>query len=211
MDGVLCDSEPYITEAAIRWFKERRNIHVQREEFLPFTGAGEARFVGGVAEKHGVPFDPQTDTHQVYEIYLQIIKGRLHPMAGLKQFLTLCQAQRLPLAIATSADPIKMTGNLREICLPASTFNIMVTGTDVVHRKPDPDIYLLAVQRLGLPAETCLVIEDAINGVLAAKAAGCRCLGLTTSFDAEHLRDAGADWIAKDFTAVPSLIFKDNM
>ena len=56
---------------------------------------------------------------------------------------------------------------------------------------------------LGFPAEACLVVEDAPNGIEAAKAAGTWCLGLTSSFPAEHLRSAGADWIAPDLAQVP--------
>ena len=54
MDGVLCDSEPFICEAACRMFAERHGCTVAAEDFVPFVGAGEDRYLGGVAEKHGV-------------------------------------------------------------------------------------------------------------------------------------------------------------
>ncbi len=62
--------------------------------------------------------------------------------------------------------------------------------------KPAPDVYLGAARRLGLEPSSCLVIEDALSGVATAKAAGARCLGLITSFSAEQLVSAGADWTA---------------
>ena len=54
MDGVLCDSEPFICEAACTMFAEQHRTRVQPEDFLPFVGTGEDRYLGGVAEKHGV-------------------------------------------------------------------------------------------------------------------------------------------------------------
>jgi beta-phosphoglucomutase-like phosphatase (HAD superfamily) len=74
------------------------------------------------------------------------------------------------------------------------------TGDDIQRKKPDPQIFQVAAARLGVQPAACLVAEDAITGVQAAKAAGARCLGLTTIFDSARLRQAGADLTARDFT-----------
>ena len=57
MDGVLCDSEPFICEAACRMFHETHRVAVRPEDFVPFVGMGENRYLGGVAEKHGIRLD----------------------------------------------------------------------------------------------------------------------------------------------------------
>ncbi len=204
MDGVLCDSEPFICEAACRMFAETYDTQVREEDFLPFVGAGENRYIGGVAEKYGLAIDIDRDKARTYAIYLEIIQGRLEPLAGVREFVTLCRQRDVKLAVATSADRVKMDGNLAELDLPPSLFDVLVTGTDVVHKKPHPDIFLAAAKGLTLIGESCLVVEDAPNGVRAAKAAGARCLGLTSSFQADPLVEAGADWIAPDLSAVPS-------
>jgi beta-phosphoglucomutase-like phosphatase (HAD superfamily) len=72
----------------------------------------------------------------------------------------------------------------------------------VTHKKPDPEIFLTAAGKLGVSPGRCVVVEDAVSGVTAARAAGCRCLGLTTSLDAGTLRQAGATWVASDLSAV---------
>lgn len=203
MDGVLCDSEPFICEAACRMFDDVHRTTVKPEDFIPFVGAGENRYLGGVAEKYGVPFDLERDKARTYAIYLEIIKGRLHPLPGAVQFIRNCRGRGLKLALATSADRVKLTGNLRQIGIPEDTFDAVVTGNEVERKKPDPQIFLLAAQWLGLPARVCLVVEDAPNGVKAAKSAGARCLALTSSFDEKTLRAAGADWIAPDLAHVP--------
>ena len=203
MDGVLCDSESFICEAACRLFAERYQLAVQPEDFVPFVGTGENRYLGGVAEKYGVRLDIEEDKRRTYEIYLDIIRGRLQPLAGVHEFLAACRRAGLRVAVATSADRVKMEGNLAEIGLPPAAFDACVTGSDIERKKPHPDIFLLAAERLGLPPGECLVVEDAPNGVHAAKAARSLCLGLTTSFSEAQLRAAGADWIAPDLAHVP--------
>lgn len=203
MDGVLCDSEEYICAAAREMFRQNHDTVVQAADFIPFVGAGENRYLGGVAEKYGLELDLQRDKARTYELYLQIIRGKLEPLAGVIRFIEDCRAAGLKLAVATSADKIKMVGNLRQIGLPATSFDCCINGLDVEHKKPDPEIFQAAAKGLDTPAENCLVVEDAPNGVRAAKAAGSACLGLTTSFSAADLIEAGADWTCPDLSAVP--------
>src|SRR5437899_8324461 len=72
MDGVLTDSEPLINAAAIAMFKEK-GLVVQPEDFLPFVGTGEGRYIGGVAEKHHFPLDLPSAKARTYEIYLELV------------------------------------------------------------------------------------------------------------------------------------------
>jgi HAD superfamily hydrolase (TIGR01509 family) len=204
MDGVLCDSEPFICEAAMRMFAERYDLAVRPQDFIPFVGASENRYLGGVAEQYGVRLSVEADKRRTYEIYLQIIRGRLRPLPGVRDAVARCRARGLRLAVATSADRVKLEGNLSEIGLPADTFDACVDGLQVTRKKPDPEIFLLAASRLGLPAAHCIVVEDAPNGVQAARAAGASCLALTTSFAADLLLKAGADWTARDLAHLPS-------
>jgi beta-phosphoglucomutase len=199
MDGVLLDSEEYICRAGIMMFKEKGH-EVSPDDFLEFTGMGENRYLGGVAEKNGIPFDLEKDKARTYEIYGQIVAGRLKPFEGVIEFIEKCRSRGLKLAVASSADPPKVEINLAEIGIPSSTFGTVVTGLDIENKKPAPDIFLKAAKNLGVPASECLVIEDAISGVAAGKAAGAKVLALTTSFSAEEL--AGADWITTLLTEV---------
>ena len=199
MDGVLLDSEEFISSAAIAMFAEH-GLHVQPEDFRPFIGAGENRFIGGVAEKYDFPFDIERDKKRTYDIYTEIIKGRLKSLPGVKEFITNCKDSGKRIAIASSADMRKVRANLQEIGISFDTFDSVVVGEDVEHKKPSPDIFLLAAERIGLNPSECLVVEDAVNGVQAAKAAGALCLAITTSFTAEQLHEA--DWLAPNLAHV---------
>jgi HAD superfamily hydrolase (TIGR01509 family) len=202
MDGVLVESEPFIAEAAVRMLAEK-GVTVRPDDFRPFIGMGEDRFLGGVAEARGVALDLPRDKARTYEIYLDLIPGRLEPLPGVAEFIARCRGLALRLAVASSADRVKVEGNLRELGLPAGTFDALVVGEDIARKKPAPDIFEEAARRLGLAPSACLVIEDAISGARAAKAAGSRCLGLTTSFGAEQLVAAGADWTAATLAEAP--------
>lgn len=192
MDGVLVDSEDYIFEAAKLMFAEH-GVNVIREDSLPFVGAGENRYLSGMGEQHGFIVDIERDKARTYEIYGQICKGKLQPLPGTIEFIERCRSKGLKMAVASSADKIKIMINLHEIGLPANTFDAIVNGQDVERKKPFPDIYIMAAEMLGLQPRECLVVEDAVNGIQAGKAAGAKCIALTTSFSSDQLSEA--DWI----------------
>lgn len=141
--------------------------HVTADDFRPFIGTGEDRFIGGVAESRGISLDPVRDKARTYEIYLDLIRGRLQPLAGVHQFVRACRAKGLALAVASGADRVKVDANLREVGLPPDLFDTIVDGTQVNRKKPAPDIFLEACRRLLLLPSACLVIEDAVTGVEA--------------------------------------------
>ena len=192
MDGVLVDSEAFICQAGRTMFAEK-GYSVLAEDFLPFTGMGENRYLGGVAEKHQIPFDLEKDKARTYEIYADLVRGKLSPLDGVHDFIGKCRKLGLKLAVASSADTVKVNINLEEIGLELDLFQAVVTGLDIEHKKPAPDIFLKAAQLVNADPGHCLVVEDAISGVAAGKAAGARVLALTTSFSPDDL--SGADWI----------------
>ncbi len=189
MDGVLTDSEPLINEAAIRMFREM-GIEVCPEDFAPFVGAGENRYIGGVAEKYGRVIDIAVAKKRTYEIYLQLVPKSLRAFPGAVEFVLTCRREDLKTALASSADEIKIQANLRKIDLPPEGWDAIVTGEDVAHPKPQPEIFLAAARKLGLGPENCCVVEDALNGIEAAKAAGMRCIAVAQTFPAALLDKA---------------------
>lgn len=200
MDGVLVDSEAYICKASILMFREL-GVEVSPEDFHPFIGTGENRYIGGVAEKYNLQVDIEKVKSRTYEIYSELVKGKLEPLPGVYEFIAKCRNKGFRLALATSTDRIKMEINLKEIGLPADTFQSIITGLDVVNKKPSPEIYLKAAGNLGLRTENCLVVEDAVSGIEAGKSAGCKCLAVTSTFGAEALKKA--DWLCETLLEVP--------
>lgn len=205
MDGVLVDSEEYICKAAIMMFREY-GINASPDDFHPFVGMGENSYIGGVAGKYGMKVDIGIIKARTYAIYELITRGKLLPLPGAKDFIDNCLKKGLRIALATSADRIKMEINLRETGIPLNLFHATVNGLDIERKKPFPDIYLKASEMTGLKPEECLVVEDAVSGVKAAKSAGCRCLAVTTSFAGEALHEA--DWICRSLSDAPEEALK---
>lgn len=203
MDGVLVDSEEFICKAAIEMFREK-GLTVKPEDFIPFVGTGENRYIGGVAEKYNFSVDIVAVKKRTYEIYDKIVRSKLKPLPGVEEFIASCKRKNLKIAVATSADEVKMNINLREIGLPVETFDITVNGLQIERKKPFPDIYLKAAELLGVPPESCLVVEDAPSGIKAARAAGMKCLAVMSSFKEKELKDA--DWIAENLLVVAETV-----
>lgn len=189
MDGVLTNSEPLINAAAIQMFREK-GLTVQPDDFLPFVGTGEERYVGGVAEKYEFPFDAAAGKQRTYEIYLEMVASQLEAFPGVHELIATCREAGLRLAVASSADRIKVVANLKKIELPPESWDAVVTGENVQHKKPAPDIFILAAQRLGVMPEECVVVEDAVNGIQAAKAARMRCVGVASTLSSDLLHEA---------------------
>ncbi len=189
MDGVLTDSEPLINAAAIAMFKEK-GLEVLPADFIPFVGAGEERYVGGVAEKYHFLLDAAAGKHRTYEIYFELVPTQLEAFPGVHELVNSCQKAGLRVAVASSADRIKVAVNLQKIGLPIESWDAVVTGELVQHKKPAPDIFLLAAQTLGVTPAECVVVEDAANGIQAAKAAGMRCVGVAHTLASESLQAA---------------------
>ena len=164
MDGVLVRSEPLLAQAAIRMFAEK-GYTVAHEEFRPFIGMGEDRFLGGVAEARRHPARPGARQGTDVRALPRPDQGPASPPCRASAISSRPAVRRgLALAVASSADEIKVNGNLDEIGLPSSTFDVVVNGSEVAKKKPAPDIFLEACRRLGLEPAACLVIEDARRG-----------------------------------------------
>jgi beta-phosphoglucomutase len=124
-------------------------------------------------------------------VYRELSTGRLAPLPGLVRLLDALERQGLPTALATSAPLENVTHTLRELGLTRRLTQIVRSDT-VARGKPHPDVFLAAAQLIEVPPPDCLAFEDAPAGVLAARAAGMKCVALTTSFPAGTFAAHGA-------------------
>ena len=128
------------------------------------------------------------------EIFIQLIKsGKLPLRTGVKRLMKEAMDERLTLGICTTANEkaaqaiaLGMLGDIK--------FEFILAGGVVKRKKPDPEIYLLALEKSGLPPEACIVVEDSRNGILAAKKAGMHVVATTNSYT-ENEDLSGADII----------------
>ena len=194
MDGVLIESEWLMRASAIQALADY-GVQAQHEDFLEFTGMGEDRFVGGVAEKHGLVY--KTEMKELaYDYYGQRVMAEAHIPTGVKEMLTQLHSRGITLAVCSAADLRKVRYNIQAIGVEESLFTALVTGSDVARKKPFPDIYLEGARRVGMEPGDCLVVEDAVSGIQAAHAAGMDAVGIPSTFTPEQLKEkAGPEYI----------------
>ena len=195
MDGTLIDSEAAIGAASAEALREY-GIFPEADEFLEFTGRGDDRFVGGVAEKHGLVYDPAMKK-RAYEIYMSHPE-RLTAFPWSRKIIETASARGYQTALASASDAEKVYFNIRFLGLSPEIFSVILTASEVRKQKPDPEIFLLAAEKAGRRPDKCIVCEDSLSGVKAGKAAGMTVMAVTTGYPGSRLLDAGADSVFDD-------------
>lgn len=205
MDGVLVNSEGAFRRACSEAL-EQWGLKPDYEEFRPFTGMGDILYIGGVSEKHGIPYELKM-TDIAYDLYKDYAPTLLEVFPWSRKVLETLHANGIKIALASSAGAYKVDINISCIGVEKSIFSALVTGSDVENKKPAPDIFLAAAKKAGVDPANCLVVEDAISGIQAAHAAGMKVATVNTSFTREELVDAGTDYVTDNVATVLSEIF----
>lgn len=195
VDGVIADTEGVNARASIRVFSELFGVEgVVRDDFEAGLGRGAQEYVKAAAKVHGVELsDEQIEaaTKLRQEYFLKILSEEALPIfPGVLRLITqTMQMEDFRVAIATSGTLEKSRAVLESANVPYQEM-VYVNGNDVKCKKPDPELFLLAADRLGIDPADCVVIEDAPNGIEAAKAAGAKCVAVTNSATAAKLAEA---------------------
>jgi beta-phosphoglucomutase len=198
MDGVISDTESINAVAAIQTFRDLFGLEgVTREDFEGGIGKGAEAYMRAAAEVHGMHLsDEQVEqaTAVRQNNILTILKD--DPLPAFPGVLELMNgALTSPdwsVAIATGSTREKTEAVLTSAQVPYADM-ICITGSEIAAKKPAPDTFLVAAKEMNIEPALCVVIEDSISGVQAARAAGAKCIAVTNSFDAGRL--AGADVI----------------
>ncbi len=195
VDGVIADTEAVNARASIKVFHDLFGIRgVKRRDFEAGLGRGAEEYVKAAARVHGLELSPEqvtaaTESRQAN--FLALLRDEpLAAFPGVLELITAALARDdFRVAIATSSTREKSQAVLASAQIPYRA-TVYVTGSDVTHKKPHPELFLTAARRSGVTPQSCLVVEDAPNGVEAAHNAGCKCLAVTNSVGAEKLRSA---------------------
>ncbi|MCA9373551.1 MAG: HAD family phosphatase [Candidatus Gracilibacteria bacterium] len=207
LDGTLAVSQHFHFEAYRQLFAENGIEYSLKDDVSLYNGQGSEKIIPHIFEKH----DQKLSTDQVREmimrkrnIYKELIENsEIQPVPGAEKFLNILSAEKKKIIVATGnrLEPSKKI--LKKIGLEQFFKNI-ISVEDVSEPKPSPETFLLAMNELGLEPKQCIIFEDAVSGVRAAKAANMYCVGITTSTEKERLAHAGADKIIADYTELLS-------
>lgn len=200
MDGVIVDSEPIHEMSFLELWQEMGYGDNHGIHFPDFYGRSDRVLWETFIEKHHPPQPIEELLGLREERLVQMLRDKQPIFDGIPTLVRRL-AKHLPLAVASGSvhriinEVLAMRDLRRYFCCTASS-------EDVANSKPQPDVFLLAAERLNVKPASCCVIEDTVAGVIAGKAAGMTVMGITNTFKSEALDQAGADHVYQSYSAI---------
>ncbi len=202
MDGVLVDNTR-VHQKVFEMFCERYGTTIDDRVFASLAGMGNDEIIPRllpreIVEREGV--DRLAEAKEA--LYREYYAATILPTPGLQDFLQQVREAGIPCAVGSSG-PRANVDFVLEHCNIVSCFDVIVSGSMVTRCKPDPEIFLTAARLLGFPPQECLVFEDALSGIRAARSAGMGVVALATTLSVSELEKQGApDLIIPDFRGI---------
>lgn len=197
MDGVIIDSEALHAEAK-RIAMRQYGVELPQDVIHDLKGMTDeaifehlvARFLDGA--------HPVAEVLAAKHRAFRQIDGQVQAIPGALEFVAQARPRFSQFALTTSATRENQQRAFERFAL-SLWFDVVVTGEDITRPKPDPEPYLKTLEKMGLPASACLVIEDSLNGVRSGLAAGCAVAAITTTFSTQELAVLNPDIIITQF------------
>lgn len=173
MDGVIFDSERLVLEC---WEKTGEKYHLEgmRDAFLPCIGTNDIKTREIVLERYGADFPYDEFRRESSRLYHSIVdQGGLPVKTGVRELLSYLKKNNIPIALASSTRLEVVIQELKQAGL-YEYFVVVMGGDQLKRSKPEPDIYLMTCEKLGVRPKFTYAIEDSYNGIRSAHAAGMR-------------------------------------
>ncbi|MFC1698298.1 HAD family hydrolase [Nanoarchaeota archaeon] len=188
MDGVIVDSEGIMTPIIVKMLKNY-GITISEEDLRKSMGQRLDETVLRIAEEQNKTIDIDEFMEKRDNLYKLLAKDKLKIFPEAVELIKKLKEQNFLVAVSTSGNRIKANINVG-IAQIKDYLDAVTNGDEVEHSKPDPHIYSITAEKLQVPPEDCIVIEDTPNGITAAKRAGMKCIGITNSFSKDKLEEA---------------------
>jgi beta-phosphoglucomutase len=198
LDGTLIDNNAYHLKTW-RVYLEKLGINISEDEYRKnINGRTNKDALEYIYNKKMTAEEAMVYALEKEALYREIYNADIKPVNGLIELLEVLYSRNIPIAIATSGIQVNIDFMFEHIPIK-KYFKEVVNSSHISKGKPDPEIYLKTASLLNIPAENCLVFEDAVVGVNAAHSAGMKVIAITTTQSAEELKNA--EMIIRDFTA----------
>ena len=184
MDGLMIDSEPIQLKAVNDALKPLQ-LSVSEAQFIDIVGQKSIENFAHLKQKYGFTENIETLEQNKNKAYKKRIQQELKPMPGLYQALDLCKENNINLALASSSIKADIDMVLKILGLE-NTFAAMVSGDEVKKGKPDPAIFLKALEKLDIEPSRVAVLEDTAHGINGAKTAGMMTIAIPNRFTARQ-------------------------
>lgn len=202
MDGVLVDNLK-VHRAAFNEIARRYGVDFEQDTVDAMSGGGNREIFNAIFPRHVVEtVGWQRLADEKEALYRELYARMLEPADGLVEFLNELKDNDVRLAVGTSAPRANMDFVLDGLDI-RRYFDAVVNSDMVSRTKPDPEIYLTALKDLDLPAFECVVFEDAIFGIEAARRAGMKTIALATTVPKAKLQvEKGVVLVINNFTEI---------
>lgn len=204
-DGVLVDSEKLMSVVFAGMLTEIGLPYTPSDTIRTFMGRSMVSCMQIVEQQLGRAA-PDDFLQQLDVRAYAAFERDLEAVPGVEALLDLLDVHGVPYAVASSGSHDKMQTTLGITGLLPRVAGRITSATEVAHGKPSPDVFLLAAERLDVPPEECLVIEDSLLGIQAARAAAMRVIGYAAMTDADAMRAAGATHVVLSMDEIPALL-----
>ena len=198
MDGVLIDSGAHHRAAWRALLEELGEEPAHPEHWRLTIGRPSEEAVPLLLGRPMSEYEARRLARRKRDLYVDLARGGIVTVPGVSRFVANLARRKIPRAVGTSASGFDVSRLLAGAGL-RRYFDVIVTADDVTYGKPDPEVYLLAAARMRVTPERCVVFEDSVVGVEAARSAGMRAIGITTAHTGEELVEAGAERAVADF------------
>ncbi len=199
MDGTLVDNLAYHF-LAFEEYAKRMGFSLIEPMSLKHNGMhSDELFKTLVGESVVAEYGADRLNREKEAVYREMYRPNVKPVAGIVEFLQKAKQAGLKCSIGSAGCRENVEFIIEALGIE-DMIDVSITGSDVTHGKPHPEIFSKAVEQMALNPEECIVFEDAINGIVAGVAAGCKCVGITTTSSAETLMHVGASICVADFT-----------
>jgi beta-phosphoglucomutase family hydrolase len=188
MDGIIADTAPYHLKAWQGVFQKRR-VEFTEEDFRHHFGQRNDTIIRATLGEGISPNEIDVIASEKEENYRQRVRQNVRPLPGAVKLIKSLKEHGFSIALASSAPVENIQLVMRELGIEGS-FQAIVSGREVKEGKPSPQGFWLAARKLGVEPENCIVIEDAVAGVNAAKRAGMHCLAVTNTHPRSSLKEA---------------------
>jgi beta-phosphoglucomutase family hydrolase len=191
MDGVIADTAPYHFRAWQEVFR-RRGARYSEDDFRRNFGKRNDAIIRNILGSEVPSVEMESIAAEKEELFRRRAGSRIKPLAGAIELMQALEEHGFSQAMGSSAPLENIELVTRKLGI-TGFFQVIVSGREVTEGKPSPQVFLLAAQRLGARPRDCVVIEDALAGVSAAKRAGMPCVAVTNTSPGTEL--SGADLI----------------
>lgn len=197
LDGVIVESENAHIEAEKQTLL-KYGVQISAEELHKYTGTTANLMFTKLIRKYKLDTTFEEMFRRKEDILFRLLKEDAEPTKGIITLLRNLKLKRIKLAIGSSSTRKQIKYVLAKLDI-TSLFDCIVGAEDIVHSKPNPEIFLKAAAELNVNPSDCLVVEDSKLGIEAAKRAGMKCLGYRNP-DSGNQNLSKADIITDDFS-----------